>query len=199
MPPSQSIYSCSIFSNVTDSIVNIDDFKIHENKDGSVDKTKTDLYLHLVDKKDNSIIEVSDVLRMVDQNIEKLDDLFKVRYSLSRWLHFTHSFCSQDFNVLDTQASEALLLTAQFGNPQMVIWLVVVNLFLGALLIVTVTLCLSQRTNYQRELKAARVNAYGNLFQIIYKMLLPVAPFSQNKVIISLLWIFVSNSKKLCC
>ena len=67
-----------IFSNVTNSIVNIDDFKIHENKDGSVDKTKTDLYLHLVDKKDNSIIEVSDVLRMVDENIEKLDDLFKV-------------------------------------------------------------------------------------------------------------------------
>lgn len=66
------------FSNVTNSIVNIDDFKIHENKDGSVDKTRTDLYLHLVDKKDNSIIEVSDVLKMVDHNIEKLDDLFKV-------------------------------------------------------------------------------------------------------------------------
>lgn len=63
---------------MTNSIVNIDDFKIHENKDGSVDKTKTDLYLHLVNKKDNSIIEVSDVLRMVDENIEKLDDLFKV-------------------------------------------------------------------------------------------------------------------------
>lgn len=128
---------------MTNAIVNIDDFKVHENKDGTVDRTKTDLYLHLVDKKDNSIIEVSDVLRLVDQNIEKLDDLFK------------------EFNVLDTQASEALVLTSEFGNPQMFIWLVMINLIMGALLVIVFTLCLSQRTNYRRELKAARVNAYS--------------------------------------
>lgn len=58
--------------------MNVDDFKVHENKDGSVDKTKTDLYMHLVDRKDNSILEVDDVLRVIDQNIEKLDLLFKV-------------------------------------------------------------------------------------------------------------------------
>lgn len=63
---------------MTGAIVNVDDFKIHENKDGSVDKTKTDLYVHLVDRKDNSILEVLDVLRMIDQNVEKLDGLFKV-------------------------------------------------------------------------------------------------------------------------
>lgn len=68
-----------VLGNVTNAIVNVDDFKIHENKDGSVDKTKTDLYLHLVDKTDNSILEVADVLKLVDQNIEKLDELFKVR------------------------------------------------------------------------------------------------------------------------
>lgn len=65
-------------SNVTDAIVNVDDFKTHENRDGSVDKTKTDLYLHLVNKLDNSIVEVPDVLRLIDQNVEKLDNLFKV-------------------------------------------------------------------------------------------------------------------------
>lgn len=65
-------------SNVTNAIVNVDDFKVHENKDGSVDKTKTDLYMHLVDRKDNSIFEVDEVLRLIDQNIEKLDYLFKV-------------------------------------------------------------------------------------------------------------------------
>ena len=43
-----------------------------------MDKTKTDLYVHLVDRKDNSILEVLDVLRMIDQNVEKLDGLFKV-------------------------------------------------------------------------------------------------------------------------
>ena len=58
--------------------MNVDDFKVHENKDGSVDKTKTDLYLHLVDRKDNSILEVDEVLRLIDHNIEKLDYLFKV-------------------------------------------------------------------------------------------------------------------------
>ena len=123
--------------------MNVDDFKVHENKDGTVDRTKTDLYLHLVNKNDNSIIEVSEVLRLVDQNIEQLDVLFK------------------EFNVLDTQASEALVLQAEFGNAQMIIWLVMINLAMGALLIIVITLCLSQRTNYRRELKAARVNAYG--------------------------------------
>lgn len=128
--------------------MNIDDFKVHENKDGTVDRTKTDLYLHMVNRKDNSIIEVSDVLRLVDQNVEQLDDLFK------------------EFNVLDTQASEALLLTSEFGNPQMFIWLVMMNLIMGALLVIVFTLCLSQRTNYRRELKAARVNSYSKSFAL---------------------------------
>lgn len=138
------------FGNITNAIVNVDDFKVHENKDGTVDRTKTDMYLHLVNRKDNSIIEVSDVLRLVDQNIEQLDDLFK------------------EFNVLDTQASEALVLTSEFGNPQMIIWLVMINLIMGALLVIVITLCLSQRTNYRRELKAARVSAYGKIYKLNY-------------------------------
>lgn len=67
-----------MISNVTGNIVNVDDFKVHENEDGSVDKTKTDLYIHLVDRDDNSIVEVAQVLRVIDQNIEKLDGIFKV-------------------------------------------------------------------------------------------------------------------------
>jgi len=101
------------------------------------------MYLHLVNRKDNSIIEVTDVLRLVDQNIEQLDDLFK------------------EFNVLDTQASEALVLASEFGNPQMIIWMAMINLITVVLLFIVMTLCLSQRTNFKRELKAARVNAFG--------------------------------------
>lgn len=63
---------------VTDSVVNIDDLRVHENKDGSVDNTKTDLYLHLVNGEDHSVLEVEQVLKLVDKNIEQLDDLFKV-------------------------------------------------------------------------------------------------------------------------
>lgn len=129
-------------SNVTNAIVNIDNFKVHENKDGTVDRTKTDVYLHVVDKRDNSIIEVSDVIRMVDLNIDQLDGLFK------------------EFNVLDTQASEALVLNPEFGSQQVFIWLIMTNLAMLALLVIVATLCLSQRTNYRRELKAARVNTY---------------------------------------
>lgn len=65
-------------ANVTGAIVNIDDFRVHENKDGSVDGTKTDLYLHLVNGKDHSVLEVDEVLTLVDKNIEQLDSLFKV-------------------------------------------------------------------------------------------------------------------------
>lgn len=68
----------TVLSKVTNATVNIDDFKVHENRDGSVDKTKTDLYMHLVNPKDHSIMEVAVVLKLIDQNIEILDGLFKV-------------------------------------------------------------------------------------------------------------------------
>jgi hypothetical protein len=67
-----------VLGNVTGAIINVDEFKVHENQDGSVDKTRTDLYLHFVDRRDHSIMEVSRVLHLIDLNIERLDKLFKV-------------------------------------------------------------------------------------------------------------------------
>lgn len=77
---------------VTDSVVNIDDLRVHENKDGSVDNTKTDLYLHLVNGQDHSVLEVEQVLKLVDKNIEQLDDLFKVnkRENIHKIKYSTH-------------------------------------------------------------------------------------------------------------
>lgn len=72
------MYFCSVLGNVTGAIVNVDLFKVHESRDGRVDKTRTDLYLHFVNPKDHSILEVPHVLRLIDQNIEHLDSLFKV-------------------------------------------------------------------------------------------------------------------------
>lgn len=129
-------------SNVTNAIVNIDEYKVHENKDGSVDKTKTDLYMHLVDRDDNSILEVTEVLRLIDQHVESLDGLFK------------------EFNVLDTQPAEAQLLIAGQARAPMFVWFVFSNLFLATLLVVTLALCASQRNGYRRQLRAAKVNIF---------------------------------------
>lgn len=71
-------YFRDYLGNITGAIVNVDDFRVHENHDGTVDKTKTDLYLHLVDRRDNSVLEVKQVLAMIDKNVEHLDHLFKV-------------------------------------------------------------------------------------------------------------------------
>ncbi|XP_036323215.1 cadherin-23 [Rhagoletis pomonella] len=130
-------------SNVTGAIVNIDEIKVHENKDGSVDKTKTDLYMHFVEREDNSILEVPEVLKLIDQHIEQLDDLFK------------------ELNVLDTQAAEAELLVAGPPKP-MFVWLIFTNLFMTTLLVVTLGLCVSQRKGYKRQLRAAKVNIFTN-------------------------------------
>lgn len=67
-----------ILGNVTGAIVNVDEYKVHETHDGRVDKTRSDMYLHFVDHRDNSIMEVPHVLRIIDENIEHLDSLFKV-------------------------------------------------------------------------------------------------------------------------
>nr|CAD7259199.1 unnamed protein product [Timema shepardi] len=132
-----------VLGNVTGAIVNVDEFKVHENQDGSVDKTKTDLYLHFVNQRDNSIMEVMDVLRLVDQEIERLDPLFK------------------DFNVLDTQPAEAQDLKND-AESLMLMWLVGTTVFLGLMLILLISICLSQKYKYQRQLKAATVAAFGS-------------------------------------
>lgn len=69
-------------SNVSGCIVNIDDIRVHENPDGSVDRTKSDMFMHLVDQKNNSVLEVHQVLQLLDTHVEKLDRLFKVSW---RW------------------------------------------------------------------------------------------------------------------
>ncbi|XP_054269612.1 cadherin-23-like [Macrosteles quadrilineatus] len=134
-----------VLGNVTGAIVNVDEVKVHETMDGRVDKTRSDLYLHFVDRSDNSIMDVSKVLRMVDQSIEHLDSLFK------------------EFNVLDTQAAEAVALV-QAGSPDSVVWLWLVGttVFLGLMLVVVISICLSQRASYQRQLKAATITAFGS-------------------------------------
>jgi hypothetical protein len=70
---------CSYLSNVTDAIVNVDEVRVHEGRGGMVDRTKTDLYVHLVNRSDHSILPVHKVLNLIDSNVERLDQLFKVR------------------------------------------------------------------------------------------------------------------------
>lgn len=67
----------------------------------------------------------------------------------------------QEFNVLDTQASEASFFTADLSGGSVFVWLVISNIFIGALLIVILALCVSQRSKYRRQLRAARVANYG--------------------------------------
>ncbi|KAJ8962164.1 hypothetical protein NQ318_018121 [Aromia moschata] len=131
-----------VLGNVTGAIVNVDEFRVHANHDGSIDKTRTDLYLHLVDRKDNSILEVDEVLRLVDQNTEKLDDLFK------------------EFNVLDTQPGGTLALKTTMQNASTTFWLTASCLFLLLLLFLCLALCVNQRQTYHRKLKAATATAY---------------------------------------
>lgn len=134
-----------VLGNVTGAIVNVDLFKVHESRDGRVDKTRTDLYLHFVNPKDHSIMEVPQVLRLIDQNIEHLDSLFK------------------EFNVLDTEGAEALGLARIIEADSVVLlWLLGTALFLLLLLLVVISLCLSQRASYKRQLKAATVTAFGS-------------------------------------
>ncbi|XP_045137140.1 cadherin-23-like [Portunus trituberculatus] len=135
-------YFRDYLGNITGAIVNVDDFRVHENHDGTVDKTKTDLYLHLVDRNDNSVLEVKQVLAMIDKNVEHLDHLFK------------------ELNVLDTQRAE--LITAGAKEEDLLfLWLVGVIVFLTLLLVLTVALCLSQKARYSRRLKAATATAFG--------------------------------------
>ncbi|KAH9361060.1 hypothetical protein HPB48_002922 [Haemaphysalis longicornis] len=116
-----------VLANITGAIVNIDEYKVHENEDGSVDRKKSDLYLHFVNRDDNSIMEVSNVLTLIDKNIEFLDKLFK------------------EFNVLYSEPADALS-DAEREEDQMRTWLIGLSVFLSVMLALVISLCLAQRS-----------------------------------------------------
>ena len=91
-----------VLSNITGAIVNVDSYKYHETFDGNVDKRRTDLYLHFVNPKDNSIMEVNNVLTVIDKNSEYLDELYK------------------DFNVLLSEVSNLFLFILLFAETLLV-------------------------------------------------------------------------------
>ena len=126
----------SVLSNVTDAIVNVDEFKVHEG-----DKTKTDVYLHFVDYRDNSVMEVRDVLKLIDMRTEELDPVFR------------------EFNVLHTEGASPVqaLRAGQFATTETVVilWLAGLCAFLFALLVLVTGLWLHQRSKYVRKLRAA--------------------------------------------
>ena len=133
----------SVLANATDSIVNVDHFRVHENYDGTIDKTKTDVLLHFVNPLDNSIIEVSDILQTLDYKTEELDPFFK------------------EFNVLKTEGANSALVGEKSSTETVIIlWLIGMCVFLVITLIVVICVCISQRSQYMRKLKAATTNAY---------------------------------------
>ncbi|KAF2362742.1 Cadherin [Trinorchestia longiramus] len=140
-------YLRDYLSNVTESIVNVDEYRVHETQDGGVDQTKTDLYLHFVNPADNSVLDVPQVLSTIDRNVHRLDHLFK------------------EMNVLDTSQAH-LLGVAGVGlssdDNLLMVWLVGVVAFLALLLVVTLSLCVAQRAHYARQLKAATATAFGS-------------------------------------
>nr|XP_037269685.1 cadherin-23-like isoform X1 [Rhipicephalus microplus] len=143
-----------VLANITGAIVNIDEYKVHENEDGSVDRKKSDLYLHFVNRDDNSIIEVSNVLTLIDKNIEFLDKLFK------------------EFNVLYSEPADALS-DAEREEDQMRTWLIGLSVFLSVMLALVISLCLAQRSRYERQLKAATATAFGSRDSALNRMDVP--------------------------
>ena len=136
----------SLLADITGSIVNVDQIKVHENPDGSVDKTKTDVLLHFVNGQDNTIVEAKDVIQTLDYNTEKLDPFFK------------------EYNVLKTETASAAYLVSQKSSTEMmvILWLVGLCIFLVITLSVVICVCVSQRYRYNRKLRAATTAAFGS-------------------------------------
>ncbi|XP_022254266.1 cadherin-23-like [Limulus polyphemus] len=143
-----------VLANITGAIVNVDEYKFHENQDGSVDKKKSDLYLHFVNKEDNTIMEVTTVLSLIDKNIEFLDELFK------------------EFNVLYSEPSQQAILLDGVDD-QVRVWLIGLAVFLAIMLVLVISLCLIQRSRYERQLKAATATAFGSQESTINRINIP--------------------------
>ncbi|TRY71883.1 hypothetical protein TCAL_08438 [Tigriopus californicus] len=126
-----------VVSDVTGAIVNADGFKVHENSDGTVDKTKTDVLLHFVNPSDNSVLEVVDVLRLIDYRTEELVNIFR------------------EFNVINTEGVDPNFVRSAALVHPMMSWVMGLCVFLTILLVVVLILCCCQRERYNRKLRAA--------------------------------------------
>ncbi|EEC14436.1 conserved hypothetical protein [Ixodes scapularis] len=80
---------------------------------------------------------------LIDKNIEFLDKLFK------------------EFNVLYSEPADALS-DAEREEDQMRTWLIGLSVFLSVMLALVISLCLAQRSRYERQLKAATATAFGS-------------------------------------
>ena len=58
------------------SQVYIDDVAIHVKSDGSLDETKTDLYIHCIENGTNQVMDVNEILTSLDNNRESIDQLW---------------------------------------------------------------------------------------------------------------------------
>jgi len=53
----------SVLSHTADgALVSADAYRVHENSDGSLDKTKTDVLVHFVDPRNYSVMEAAEVI-----------------------------------------------------------------------------------------------------------------------------------------
>ena len=87
---------------------------------------RTDLYLHFVNRQDNSIMEVNNVLMLIDKNIDYLDDLYK------------------EFNVLISEPTT--MAQPMEWDDQIKAGLAGGNAFLFLLLILIISLYINQRS-----------------------------------------------------
>ncbi len=120
-----------VLSDVTGAVVNADAFKTHENRDGTMDKTKTDVLLHFVDPRDNRVMEAGDVLRLIDYRTEELAEAFK------------------QYDVLYTEGVEPSYVRNASIEDVLVYSLAGVSLFLILILIFVVCICLKMRQKYE--------------------------------------------------
>ncbi|GIY56276.1 cadherin-23 [Caerostris darwini] len=120
-----------VLSNITGAIVNVDETKYHENRDGSVDKKK-----------------------LIDKNIEFLDELFK------------------EFNVLYSEPADTAVVDTNM-EAQVRAWLIGLSIFLAIMLVLVISLCFTQRSRHERKLKAATATAFGSQDSALNRMDVP--------------------------
>ncbi|KAG9510252.1 Protocadherin Fat 4, partial [Fragariocoptes setiger] len=160
----------SVFGNITGAIVNIDSYKYYENHDGTVDKKKTNLFLHFVNADDNTIIDVDKVLALIDKNLDYLDELYKEFHVLSSeaaalpmGAELAASLgANSPGGSSVVSGARGVALTGSAADTVALYRTSLVGVACGMtlVLVLLIAVCLHQRTRYERQLKAATVAAF---------------------------------------
>lgn len=114
--------------------------------------------MHFVNPRDNSVMDVGEILRIIDYRTEMLDPLFR-EFNVLNTVRFENPFIGKQHEIIQKLFQDgneqAFLVKAATSETVIILWMAGIIVFLCLILAILLSLCIHQKRKFARRLKAA--------------------------------------------